>query len=135
MKKNFILASVLTIGLSGLTVGGIANADVTSINGGSENVDNYNGLVRSEIPDQNTATDSTALRKVTTSPKAGGYWIRGIRGSIVISHYKHYKKMGKGTAINGKGYVGSGGWKKAGVFSKGSVEKTFSNNKTYYDHK
>ncbi|MCS4486788.1 hypothetical protein [Staphylococcus americanisciuri] len=35
-----------------LMISGIANADVTSINGGSENVDNYNGLVRSEVLDQ-----------------------------------------------------------------------------------
>lgn len=68
---------------------------MTSINGGSENVDNYNGLVRSEVLDQQSTQDGTALRKITQGKKAGGYWIRGIRGSIVISHYKHYKKWVK----------------------------------------
>lgn len=135
MKKNIILASALTIGLSSLTIGGIASADMASTNGGSENVDNYDGLVRSEVLDQPSTQDGTALRKITTGAKAGGYWIRGIRGDTVVSDYKHYKKMGKGTAINGNGRVKSGGWQNPGVFSKGRVIKTFSNNKSYYDHK
>ncbi|UXR78863.1 lactococcin 972 family bacteriocin [Staphylococcus sp. IVB6227] len=133
MKKTTLLSSLLALGISGL--GSIANADETNINGGSENVDHYNGLVRSEVADQNTPQESATFRNVVSSRKAGGFWIRGIRGNLVVSDYKHYKKYGKGTAINGNGFVGSGGWKKPGLLSKGRVVKTWSNNQTFYDYK
>ena len=132
MKKEFIMASVLTLGKSSIGNAGVAKADDTSVNGGSENVDNYKGLVQSETQDNNPGI---TLRSITQGKKSGGFWIRGIRGKTVVSEYKHYKKLGKGTAINGSGYVGDGGWKKAGVYSKGHVKKTTKGNKSYYDHK
>ncbi len=102
------------------------------VNGGSESVDNYNGLVKSETQDNNSNITNYSI---TTGAKSGGFWIRGIRNKTVISEYKHYKKAGTGTAINGKGFVGDGGWKKAGVYSKGHVKATLKGNKSYYDHK
>lgn len=132
MKKQFILASALTLGISSLGIVGIAKADVISVNGGSENVDNYNGLIQSETHDN--SSDITT-RAITTGKKSGGFWIRGIRNKTVVSEYKHYKKSARGIAINGKGIVGDGGWKKAGTYSKGHVKKTGSGNKSYYDHK
>ncbi|MGV3043218.1 lactococcin 972 family bacteriocin [Staphylococcus rostri] len=122
MKKHVIAASAVAIGLSGLTIGGIANADVTSINGGSENVDNYNGLVRSEVLDQPSTQDGTALRKITQGKKAGGYWIRGTKGGYTISSYKHYTKSAQAYLVNGRGNVVSGGWKKPGVFSTAKIK-------------
>lgn len=133
MSKTIILSSLLALGISG--IGSIANADEGSNNGGSENVDNYNGLVRSEVKDHPTENDGTAFRYVESGRKAGGFWIRGIRGNTVVSDYKHYKKYGKGTAINGNGIANSDGWQKPGVFSKGRVVKTWRNNQSFYDYK
>lgn len=133
MKKQFILASALTLGISSLGIVGVAKADVLSVNGGSENVDNYNGLVQSETQDNNSGITK---RSMTQGKKSGGFWIRGIRkDKMVISHYKHYKKAGKGTAINGQGKVGTPGFKKPGTFSKGQIKKTARGNHSYYDHK
>lgn len=132
MKKGFIIASVLTIGISSIGIAGVAKADVSSINGDSENVDNYNGLTQSKTQENNSGL---SLHSIKQGEKTGGYWIRGTKNKKVISHYKHYYKQGIGTAINGKGVSKSGGWKKAGTYSKGEVKKTLSSNKAFYDHK
>lgn len=132
MKKQFVLASVLTLGISSIGIMGIAKADITSINGGSENVDNYKGLVQTKTED---ASNGTTFRAISQGKVSGGFWIRGIRNKTVVSDYKHYKKQGKGTAINGKGYVGNGGWKNLGYFSYGRVTKTWSGNNSYYDYR
>ncbi|MDO5376045.1 MAG: lactococcin 972 family bacteriocin [Staphylococcus rostri] len=98
-------------------------------------MDNYNGLVRSEVLDQPSTQDGTALRKITSGSKDGGYWIRGTNSTKVISKYKHYKKAGRASVVNKYGEYRDGGWKKAGVFSSAQVRKTSSGNKAYYDHK
>ncbi|WP_243894094.1 hypothetical protein [Mammaliicoccus vitulinus] len=126
------MASVLTLGISSIGIAGVAKADVTSVNGGSENVDNSNGLVQSETQDNNSGI---SLQSISQGNESGGFWIRGIRSKTVVSDYKHYKKQGKGMAINGDGKRGNGGWKKAGTFSNGRVAKTGSGNNSYYDHK
>lgn len=131
MKKNLILASVLTIGFSGLTIGSVANADVTSVNGGSENVDGYNGLVRSEVSDNPNTQHGTALRAITKGKKDGGYWIRGTSNGYTVSSYKHYSKLGNASVVSSSGRLVSGGWKKAGIFSTARIK---GNGKAYYKH-
>lgn len=132
MKKTILASAALTLGIAGIGAGGVASANNGSEAVHSENVDNYNGVQKSETQDQN---DSGIVEETKAGKKDGGFWIRGKRGNKVISDYKHYKKSGKGTAINGKGRVGSGGWKPAGTFSKGRVGKTWSGNQSYYSHK
>ncbi|HLR20072.1 MAG TPA: lactococcin 972 family bacteriocin [Staphylococcus sp.] len=132
-EKSLVLGTVLTVGISMIGISGIASANDASMNGGSENVDYYKGLVKTETHDvENQKVDLKAIKQ---GRKSGGFWIRGIRGKIVVSDYKHYRKYGKGTAINGNGFVGSGGWKSPGDFSYGRVVKTLYGNKVYYDHK
>ena len=48
MKKQFLLASALTLGISGLGTIGYAQASMTDAHGGSENVDNSHGLKASK---------------------------------------------------------------------------------------
>ncbi|QLK86391.1 lactococcin 972 family bacteriocin [Staphylococcus sp. 17KM0847] len=132
MKKHYILVPTLTLSILGIGITGVANANVSMINDHLENVDNYNGLIQSETNDDSSDIE---VRSVKSGKKAGGFWIRGIRQQEVISKYKHYKKFGKGTAINGNGDVGTPGWKKPGIFSNGKVKKTRTGNQTYYDYK
>ncbi|MGV3041678.1 lactococcin 972 family bacteriocin [Staphylococcus rostri] len=133
MSKTIILSSLLALGISG--IGGIASADEGIINGGSENVNNYNGLVRSEVSEQNVTKDGTTLKSIETGPISGGYWIRGTNSYYVISKYKHYKRSGKASVVNKYGEFRNGGWKRPDVFSSAKVRKTFGGNKAYYNHK
>lgn len=133
MEKSWFLGAVLTVGISVIGISGVASANDAGMNHGSENIDHYKGLVKSETHDEETG--KTDIKAITQGKKDRGFWIRGIRGKTVVSDYKHYRKYGKGTAINGKGYVGSGGWKKPGDFSYDRIVKTLYGNKVYYDHK
>ncbi|MGM7635342.1 lactococcin 972 family bacteriocin [Bacillus sp. Hm123] len=79
---------------------------------------------------------STFTRKVTTGPYAGGYWIRGKDGSLLVSKFKHYKKQGRASVVNGKGRYDSGKWKPKNQFSRAKQIWTLTGtNKAYYDSK
>ncbi|AVQ32795.1 hypothetical protein C7J88_00720 [Staphylococcus muscae] len=133
MKKSILLSSLLALGISGL--GSIAKADEISINGGSENVDNYIGLVRSEISDQPLNQDSTVFKYIAAGPVNGGYWIRGTNSAYVISRYKHYKKEARASVVNGIGGYNGTPWNKPGSLATAQLKKTKHGNKAYYDHK
>lgn len=83
----------------------------------------------------------TALNKgITSGNVEGGYWIRGDKiinkEKKVYSEYKHYKKEGHASVVNGTGNHKSGGWKKAGVYSKAYLKWTSKGtNETYYDYR
>ena len=132
MKKNIILSSLLALGVSG--IGGIAHADETTINGGSENVDSYNGLVRSEVKDQSTTQDGTTFRYIDAGPVNGGYWIRGTNSTYVISKYKHYRKKARASVVNGRGEYNGTPWRNPNVLAVAQLKKTKHGNKSYYDH-
>ncbi len=73
---------------------------------------------------------------ITSGSMDGGYWIRGKRGTKLISEYKHYKTKGRASVTNGIGDYNDGGWKEADTFSKASVEWTSKGiNRAYYDNK
>ena len=129
MKKQFLLASALTLGISGLGTIGYAQASMTDAHGGSENVDNSHGLKASKTYDNNVST-----RSIKQGKKSGGYWVRGTTSKTVKSNYKHYSHKGHASVINGSGNGNSGGWKKPGHWSKSFVKKTWSGNKAFYDH-
>lgn len=132
MKKSILLSSLLALGISGL--GDIAKADEISINGGSENVDNYIGLVRSEISDQPLNQDSTVFKYIAAGPVNGGYWIRGTNSAYVISKYKHYKRKARASVVNGKGEFYGTPWRNPNVLAVAQLKKTKHGNKSYYDH-
>ena len=130
MSKTIILSSLLALGISG--IGGIANADEGSINGGSEDVSNYDGLVRSETSDNYSTENSETFRAITRGKQGGGYWIRGTKNGYTISSYKHYSKPAKAYVINGRGVVVNGAWKQPGIFSTAKIK---GKGKAYYTHR
>ncbi|MCG3402205.1 hypothetical protein K0017_07745 [Staphylococcus massiliensis] len=129
MKKQFILASVVTLGVTSLGLMGHANADSSKLNGGSENVNHYHGLKSS-----NTYDDKASIQSIQQGKKSGGYWVRGTTSKNVKSKYKHYIHKGHASVINGKGDTRSGGWKAIGVWSSAVLKKTKHGNKAFYDH-
>lgn len=132
MKKHIILSSLLALGISG--IGGIASADEGIINGGSENVDNYNGLVRSEVSDPNDTQHNSTFRFIQSTPYDGGYWIRGTNSHYVVSKYKHYRRKARASVVNGNGKYFGTPWHKPGDLAIAQIHKTSYGNKAYYDH-
>ncbi|MEB8108594.1 hypothetical protein NGH94_10430 [Staphylococcus equorum] len=61
---------MLTVGISVIGISGVANANDAGINHGSENVDYYKGLVKSETHDEET--DKTDIKVITQGKKDGG---------------------------------------------------------------
>lgn len=73
---------------------------------------------------------------LTSGNKAGGYWIRGKSGSMLVSKYKHYTNEGHASVVNGEGDDDYGDWKDPGEYSYASTEWTSTGtNKAYYDYR
>lgn len=128
MKKIIFSSVILSAGIFGLSYFSFSNAQ-NHILGGEENLDNYNGIK------QSNTTDNIYTRSITSGYAGGGFWIRGTRGNLAISEYKHYKRQGKASVINNRGNFNDGGWRSKGVFSKARVKKTLTGNKAFYDYR
>lgn len=128
MKKFIFSSDILSASICGLGYFSFSNAQ-NHILGGEENLDNYSGIKQSKT------TDNIYTRAITSGYASGGYWIRGTRGNLAISEYKHYKRQGKASVINKRGKFNDGGWRNKGVFSKARVKKTLTGNEAFYDYR
>ncbi|MDE6357491.1 MAG: hypothetical protein K2L15_02760 [Eubacteriales bacterium] len=117
MVVPFAMASMMVLGGTGV----FANT-IEDYGKGSEIID---GRARGIVGDG-----------ITSSEIGAGYWIRGKRGSQLVSEYKHYTGEGRASVTNGEGNYVDGGWKEANVFSKASTTWTFKGtNRANYDYR
>lgn len=128
MKKFIFSSDILSASICGLGYFSFSNAQNHTL-GGEENLDNYSGIKQSKT------TDNIYTRAITSGYASGGFWIRGTKGNLAISEYKHYKRQGKASVINKRGKFNDGGWRNKGVFSKARVKKTLTGNKAFYDYR
>ncbi|OZT11109.1 hypothetical protein CHN50_18380 [Priestia aryabhattai] len=132
MKKGIV--GILSVGVLSipLTTGAFAAQDS---NGNYEIVQQEDSLTSSFVADPKPSGSFSTLG-VTSGKMDGGYWIRGKKDDNVYSSYKHYKKQGRASVVNGEGDVGDGGWKSAGTYSTAKKKWTSKGtNKAYYDNK
>ncbi|GIN12613.1 hypothetical protein J26TS2_24800 [Shouchella clausii] len=127
-KRGLIGACCTSVAVVGLTFTAIASSEPEQ----EETITADYGIVEGVVADDPNAISTSA----ESGNKDGGYWIRGKRDGQLVSEYKHYKKEGRASVTNGKGYHKDGGWKKPEKWSKASLKWTFTGtNKAYYDYR
>src|SRR6478735_1754253 len=132
MKKNVLKKSTVGAALTSIIVaGGFLSASAEDTPNQSELITEDFGIAESYVSDDPNEISTLA----TSGNMDGGYWIRGKRNGDVISEYKHYKKEGRASVTNGRGYHDDGGWKAKEKWSRASKDWTFRGiNKAYYDN-
>lgn len=133
MRKYVLMfVLILFVGTSGM----VADAVISSVGGGSENLDGYSGVFYSTIYSEESESN-ISQRKVTSGPVSDGrgWWRRGKRQNEGISEYVDYVSRGHASVENGKGDYHSGGWKNAYIWSKAKLDWTRSGNKAYYNYR
>lgn len=124
----------------GILVLGVASAGYSivqaserqlTVDGGMEVVDDYHGVISSEV------YDSVQPRITSTSVEDGrGWWRRGQSGNLNISEYVDYQGEGHASCENGNGTFDNGDWEPAYTWSTSSVGWTvLGGNKAYYNYR
>ncbi|MCR6108956.1 hypothetical protein HXA35_01165 [Bacillus sp. A301a_S52] len=142
--KSMVTKGVLSLTVVGLLVSPVGEVKaawspvVEPEGGGVEIITDSYGLVESEVPDYEGESDAFTIQKVESGKKAGGYWIRGKKKindeNKVYSKYKHYKKEGRASVVNGLGDTATGKWQPKDEYSVAHRKWTFrGTNKAYYN--